>query len=141
MPANSLKSGKPSLFPPKDTLRVLLDENFPRLAVDALQKAHHDVIWIRTHSPGISDKAILLFAARDQRIVLTLDKDFRQISFQQPNPSGACGVILFRIHPALAEKVTAIVIKTLEVTFDWYRHFTLVTETEIQTVRFPNLKF
>ena len=29
MPANSLKSGKPSLFPPKDTLRVLLDENFP----------------------------------------------------------------------------------------------------------------
>lgn len=122
-----------------DTLRLLLDENFPKLAVDALVQANHDVIWIRTHSPGMSDSDILQLAARD-RIVLTLDKDFRQISLQQPNPSGMHGVILFRIHPALPEKVIAIAIKVLEFTLDWYGHFTLVTETEIQTVRFPNLK-
>ena len=116
MPANLLKSGRPSLFPLKDPLRVLLDENFPKRAVSALQRANHDVIWIRTHSRGISDKDKLQFAARDQRIVLTLDKDFRQISLQQPqqpSPSSACGVILFRIHPAQPERVTAIVMQTL----------------------------
>jgi predicted nuclease of predicted toxin-antitoxin system len=122
------------------TLRLLLDENFPKPAIDALQQAAHDVIWIRTHSPGISDNDILQLAARDHRIVLTLDKDFRQISLQQPNPSGTHGVILFRIHPALPEKVIAVAIKTLEFTLDWYGHFTVVTETEIQTIRFPNLK-
>ena len=51
-----------------DTLRLLLDENFPKLAVDALQRAGHDVVWIRTHSPGITDKDILRFAERDHRI-------------------------------------------------------------------------
>jgi hypothetical protein len=50
------------------------------------------------------------------------------------------GVILFRLHPALPEAVIALAIKTFAFPFDWFGHFTLVTETEIQTVRFPNLK-
>src|SRR4051794_15966285 len=81
------------------------------------------------------DKDILQFAERDHRIVLTLDKDFRQISLQQPDPGRMHGVILFRIHSALPETVIAVAMKTLEFGLDWFGHFTLVTETEIQTVR------
>jgi hypothetical protein len=43
-------------------MRVLANENFPAVAVDALRLAGHDVIWIRTVSPGISDREVL---ARD----------------------------------------------------------------------------
>jgi predicted nuclease of predicted toxin-antitoxin system len=124
-----------------ETLRLLLDENFPKLAVDALEQDNHDVIWIRTHSPGMSDKDILQFAAREHRIFLTLDKDFRQISLQQSTPGESYGVILFRIHPALPEKIVPVALKTLRFNLNWFGHFTLVTETEVQTVRFPNLKF
>ena len=88
----------------------------------------------------MSDKDILEFAAHEHRIVLTLDKDFRQISLQQPTPSESHGVILFRIHPALPEKIIPIALRALQFDLNWFGHFTLVTETEIQTVRFPNLK-
>ena len=63
---------------------LLLDENFPKLAVDALEQANHDVLWIRVHLPAMSDKDILKLAAREHRIVLTLDKDSVKSHFSNP---------------------------------------------------------
>ena len=61
-------------------MRLLLDENFPKVAVDVLSKEGHDVLWIRMYAPGMKDREILKLAAQQERIVLTLDKDFRQLS-------------------------------------------------------------
>lgn len=40
-------------------MRFLADENFPLDAVEALRQKGHDVAWIRTESPGISDPEVL----------------------------------------------------------------------------------
>lgn len=37
-------------------MRLLANENFPKEAVEALQQRGHDVVWVRTHCPGISDR-------------------------------------------------------------------------------------
>jgi hypothetical protein len=37
-------------------MQLLADENFPGDAVTALRAAGHDVLWIRTDAPGITDK-------------------------------------------------------------------------------------
>ncbi len=34
-------------------MRILADENFPLVAVEALQQQGHDVLWIRTDTPGV----------------------------------------------------------------------------------------
>lgn len=36
-------------------MRFLANENFPGDAVSALRERGHDVVWIRTDAPGISD--------------------------------------------------------------------------------------
>ena len=36
-------------------MRFLANENFPFDAVQLLRQYGHDVVWIRTESPGISD--------------------------------------------------------------------------------------
>jgi len=40
-------------------MRLLADENFPGDAVAALQASGHDVEWVRTLAPGISDREVL----------------------------------------------------------------------------------
>jgi predicted nuclease of predicted toxin-antitoxin system len=57
-------------------MRFLANENFPGAAVTALEAAGHDVVWVRIAAPGTTDPDVLAWAAREERILLTLDKDF-----------------------------------------------------------------
>jgi hypothetical protein len=40
-------------------MRILANENFPEEAVTALRRRDHDVVWIRTESPGSSDQEVI----------------------------------------------------------------------------------
>jgi predicted nuclease of predicted toxin-antitoxin system len=61
-------------------MRFLANENFPGAAVTALEAAGHDVVWIRTAAPGAIDRDVLAWAAREERILLTFDKDFGELA-------------------------------------------------------------
>ncbi len=91
-------------------MRLLANENFPRDAVEALRNDGHDVSWVRTECPGISDREVLAKAQDDNRIVVTLDKDFgelalsiRLISVQRSDPVPCCPAISW-IHCSLGDK-------------------------------------
>ena len=77
-------------------MRFLANENFPRAAIAALEKAGHDVVWVRLAAPGANDSDVLSWAAREERILLTFDKDFGEIARSASLPA-SCGVVLFRI--------------------------------------------
>jgi predicted nuclease of predicted toxin-antitoxin system len=57
-------------------MRFLANENFPGPAVAALRSAGNDVVWVRTAAPGATDPEVLAWAAREERILITFDKDF-----------------------------------------------------------------
>ena len=57
-------------------MNFLADENFPLDAVAALRQLGHDVVWIRTDSPGVIDEVVLARAIAENRVLLTFDKDF-----------------------------------------------------------------
>ena len=79
-------------------MRLLANENFPLDAVAALREAGHDVVWIREGSRGTSDDEILFHAQKENRIVVTFNKDFGELAFRSKLPAQS-GVILFRITP------------------------------------------
>ena len=62
-------------------MRFLADENFPGNAVTALQARGHDIVWIRTAAPGSKDEEILAWAVREERVLLTFDKDFGELAW------------------------------------------------------------
>ena len=80
-------------------MRFLANENFPGAAVTALDAAGHDVVWVRTAAPGMTDPAVLAWAAREERIFLTFDKDFGELARGSTLPR-TCGVILLRMPMA-----------------------------------------
>ncbi|HOF89134.1 MAG TPA: DUF5615 family PIN-like protein [Armatimonadota bacterium] len=60
-------------------MRLLTDENIPRIIVSQLRECGHDVLDIREAMSGISDVAILRKAEEQQRLLLTFDLDFGEL--------------------------------------------------------------
>lgn len=88
-------------------MRLLANENFPRVAVEALREDGHDVAWIRTERPGATDEQVLAWASEEARVLITLDKDFGELAFRVGLPA-ACGVVLFRVSPPRPSDVQAV---------------------------------
>ncbi len=117
-------------------MRILADENFPRLVVEALRERGHDVFWARTGSPGASDTAVLARAQAEGRLVVTFDKDFGELAFHRGQPA-ACGVILFRIRMRSAEGAVRTVVAAIEGRTDWAGHFTVVEAGRVRMRPLP----
>lgn len=76
-------------------MQFLADENVPKSVVKALRASGYSVKDLKEEKLfGIPDSEILQIAHRENRIVLTLDKDFLYLPHQKNNPK--VGVILLR---------------------------------------------
>jgi predicted nuclease of predicted toxin-antitoxin system len=103
-------------------MRFLADENFPGDAVTALRTLGHDVLWIRTDAPGITDEEVLARGLEDARVLLTFDKDFGELAWRSGLPAN-CSIVLFRLPalgPAGVGKIIADVLISRD---DWPGHF------------------
>ena len=112
-------------------MRFLANENFPGSAVAALQASGHDVVWIRTAAQGSTDPNVLAWAAREERILLTFDKDFGELARRSTLPP-ACGVVLIRIpmpRPGIVGRRLADLITSRD---DWAGHFSVVESGRVR---------
>lgn len=70
-------------------------------------------------------------AQREQRIIVTFDKDFGELAFRLGLPASS-GIILFRLPPFEPVRLTEIVLRVLESRSDWYGYFTVVEPERIR---------
>lgn len=117
-------------------MRLLADENFPRVAVTALEQQGHDIVWIRTDAPGSSDGEIMVRAQAEERIILTFDKDFGELAFRFGLPATS-GIILFRLPLFTPSRLTNLVVLVLATRSDWSGLFTVVESDRIRTRPLP----
>lgn len=117
-------------------MRLLANENFPGVAVEALRSRGHDVVWVRTDSPGISDQEVIGRAIAEIRVLVTFDKDFGELAFRTGVPA-SCGIVLFRISPASPEHVAQTAITVLESRDDWAGHFSVIEEARVRMIPVP----
>jgi predicted nuclease of predicted toxin-antitoxin system len=106
-------------------MRFLANENFPGAAVAALRAAGNDVVWIGTEAPGIRDQEVLSWAARDERILITFDKDFGELAKASGLPA-RCGVILLRLPMPRPDKVGERLADLIMARDDWAGSFSVV---------------
>ncbi len=109
----------------------LANENFPFDAVEALRQNGHDVAWIRVDSPGISDPEVLSRAQKENRILLTFDKDFGELAFRSKLPA-TTGIILFRIKAPSGAVVAEKVVRAITLRDDWHGHFSVIEDDKIR---------
>ena len=110
-------------------MRFLIDENIPGPIVKAIISSGHDVLWIQEIAPGIDDREVLSYATDAERTLITFDKGFGELVFQE-RVKAPFGIILFRFPPGASSTSQAqTVVKVLESRTDWTGHFFSVSDT------------
>ena len=88
-------------------MKVLVDVSAGEAVANALRQLSHDVAAVRDRDPTMADSAILTWAVAEQRLVVTMDKDFGALVFR--SGQAHCGVLLLRLESARsAEKIQVV---------------------------------
>lgn len=106
-------------------MRFVANENFPGAAIAALGAAGHDVVWIRIAAPGATDRDVLARAAREERILLTFDKDFGELARGSALPR-TCGVVLLRVPMPKPGDVGQQLTELITARDDWAGYFSVI---------------
>jgi predicted nuclease of predicted toxin-antitoxin system len=77
-------------------MNLMADEGVDKPIIDALRKAGFDVVYILESHQGADDDNILELANKQQRVLLTQDKDFGELVFRLK--STHYGVVLIRLN-------------------------------------------
>jgi predicted nuclease of predicted toxin-antitoxin system len=76
--------------------RFLIDESADARIAPHLRDQGHDGALVATdYDPALEDTEVLAIAVRDQRILITFDRDFGELVFSQQHN----GVLYFRLGP------------------------------------------
>jgi len=78
-------------------MKLLIDENISGEIIESLKYIGYDLLWIREYYRGISDEEIMDISISEDRIIITLDKDFGTLVFKTM-VNDIPGVILIRIE-------------------------------------------
>lgn len=76
-------------------MRFLADESSDAIIVHKLRELGYEVTYIAELAPGIEDDEILQKALKEERLLLTEDRDFCELVFRDEQPT--YGIILVRI--------------------------------------------
>ena len=117
-------------------MQLIANENVPLLTVVALRDVGHDVIWARTDMPGHCDEEILSRAQREERIILTHDKDFGDLAFQVGLPA-SCGIVLVRMGNLSPEIIAQRTVQVLGSRSDWAGHLAVIESHRVRMRSLP----
>jgi predicted nuclease of predicted toxin-antitoxin system len=114
-------------------MKILVDENIPRMTVDHLRVLGHDVVDIRgSADQGLSDSDLWEVAIRHERLLITTDKGFTEyrsvphhgiiiVRLRQPNR--------FRIHRSVMHAMESFGVE------DWPCLLVVVRDATMSTSR------
>ncbi len=64
-------------------MKLLANENFPLRSVSYLREKGFDIKAIGVESPSIKDREVMEIAMREDRLILTFDRDYGELIFRQ----------------------------------------------------------
>jgi predicted nuclease of predicted toxin-antitoxin system len=112
-------------------MRLLANENVAQSVIRRLRESGHDVLSVKESMTGAEDRTVLARAVAEERVVLTLDKDFGELAFRS-KLSARCGVILVRITPRGRERDALRITEILLGRNDWTGAFWVITDVRIR---------
>lgn len=118
-------------------MRLCADENIPKEFVIRLRENGHDVLWVREVLGGATDSEVLTLVFREERLLITFDKDFGELVFRR-GKAAVHGVILFRIPQTPSEWLAKRISDVLLSRDDWMGNFSVVDDLTVRMRALPD---
>jgi predicted nuclease of predicted toxin-antitoxin system len=93
-------------------MRFLADESCDFAVVRALQAAGHEVLCVSEITPRAEDSDVIGLAFREERILLTEDKDFGQLVYAHGKKT--LGVVFLRFPTSIRRQIARDVVKLVK---------------------------
>jgi len=104
----------------------MADVNMLEQAVAKLRDDGHDVLFVRDEQPHAADPDILAWATREERLLITFDRDFGELS-QRYGLRAPYGIILFRIPDEMPTSERAeLIIRNVSAQVDWHGYLWVI---------------
>lgn len=119
-------------------IALLANENFPAPAIRKLRAAGIDVVAVREAMPSVSDKEVMAYARREQRWIVTFDRDYGDLVFREgllPPPA----ILFFRQEPYPPERPADLVLAMLSEPQQAEGCMVVISEQNIRRKRFPEM--
>ena len=106
-------------------MKLLANENFPTDSYYYLKLKGFDVIAIGIDYSGITDEEVMMLAIKEDRLILTFDKDYGELIFKY-GYKPECGVIFLRLEDYESNEPGKIIEQMLDTAhFDTVRKLTV----------------
>jgi predicted nuclease of predicted toxin-antitoxin system len=122
----------------RTNIKLLANENFPVPAIHKLRAAGMDVIAVIAAMPSVSDRVVMAYARREQRWIVTFDRDYGDLVFREgllPPPA----ILFFRQEPYPPELPADIVLALLSDPQRLEGCMVVISQQNIRRRRFPAL--
>jgi predicted nuclease of predicted toxin-antitoxin system len=93
-------------------LNFLVDESCDFRVVRALREAGHDVLAVCEFAKRMHDDEVIDLSAREERMLITEDKDFGQLVYAYQRPARA--VILIRYPVPVRQRLSTDIVKLVQ---------------------------
>ncbi len=117
-------------------MKFLANENFPQPSVQLLRSAGYDVESIVERQRGISDSEVIELAVREQRIILTFDRDYGELLFRYAADAPPA-VVYFRVKGSTPLTTGEILLELLHRGVVLVKYFTVIEHTGIRQRMLP----
>ena len=112
-------------------MKILADESVDYPVVASLRKLNYDVYYIAEIKSGIKDEEVLEIAQKENRILLTSDKDFGELAYRQKLANN--GVVLYRLSGLSNERKSLIITDSFKShSSEMANKFTVITSNHIR---------
>ena len=118
------------------SIALLANENFPAPAIRKLRAAGVDVVAVSEVMPAVSDKDVMEYARREQRWIVTFDRDYGDLVFREgllPPPA----ILFFRQEPYPPDRPADLVLAMLSEPQQAEGCMVVISEQNIRRKRFP----
>ena len=94
------------------SLKIVVNVGVGVAVEETLRELGHDVVSVRNIDPRMGDREIVDMAARDGRLVITVDKDFGELVFREETNNA--GGVLLRLEEATGAEKAEVVRRVFE---------------------------
>lgn len=117
-------------------MRLLANENIPLASVRHLRSLGYDVAYIGDGNAGVHDEDVMALAQAEDRIIITMDRDYGELIFKKGliNPAGVIYLRLDLFDVNEPAELTHQLLNSPDITM--HRNFTVVTRENIRQRKF-----